>query len=113
MSEPTVLGMINDKLTDISSDVKEIKTELKESAIKAENHDVRLIDMERDVKEIIKGQKKIKKDLYDHIADKKTHYNQGYKETIPQKVIRKRWEISVITIITTVIGWLVNNYLGS
>lgn len=112
MADPTVLGMINEKLGDISDDVKVIKKDLKSGAVTMENHAVRLESIEHEVSEIKTGQKKIKESLWNHINSKKVHYNQGFKETIPQKVARKKAEITIITIITTVIGWFVNNYFG-
>lgn len=112
MSEPTVLGMINKNLNDIKDNQGEANKSLTSIQVSLENHNVRMKNLEQSQRRIEAGQKKIKKDLYEHIGDKKKHHIQGYKETIPQKLVRKKLEISIITIITTVIGWLVNNYFG-
>lgn len=111
MSEPTVLGMINDNLKDISIDVKEIKKDLKDGAVTMENHNVRLGNIEHDVTDLKDGQKKIKETFWNHSNNKKKHYNQGYKETFPQKAWRKKGELTLLTMILTVVSWLINNYL--
>jgi len=106
------IDMIYDMVKETNSDIKQIKTDMTAGAIRMENHSVRLKNIEESQKRLETGQKKIKKDLFDHIGDKKKHYNQGYKETIPQRIMRKKVELTVITIITTILGWLVNNYFG-
>ncbi|MHA1662536.1 MAG: hypothetical protein ACTSVR_04700 [Candidatus Thorarchaeota archaeon] len=106
------IGMVYDLVKETRNAVSEIKDDLKNGAVKMENHNVRLGHIEADVKDLKTGQKKIKTDLWEHINSKKKHYNQGYTETIPQKVARKKVEITIITILTTLIGWLVNNYFG-
>ncbi|RLI54291.1 MAG: hypothetical protein DRP09_13515 [Candidatus Thorarchaeota archaeon] len=110
---PTVLGLINQHLESISTDVKEIRTELRNGAVTMKAHELRLNSIENNQKRIEEDQKKIKKDLFDHIGEKKKHYNQGYKETIPQRLMRKKTELTIITILTTVLGWVVNYYFGS
>lgn len=102
--DPTVLGMINRKLEDISCDVKDIKKEMKEGAVRMENHSVRLKEMECDVKDLKDGQKKIKEAVYNHAGDKKMHYNQGYHETFSEKIWRKKAEIIVSAVLGGITG---------
>jgi len=111
-SDPTVLGMINDKLTGISTDVKEIKKDMRTGAVKMENHRVRLENIETDVTEIKEGQKKIKETFWKHTLDKKKHYNQGFEETFTQRAWRKKGEIGLITAVLSIISWVISNYFG-
>ena len=104
MNDPTVLGMINDNLNEIKVDVKEIKKDMKSGAVKMENHNVRLGNIEGDVKDLKTGQKKIKESMYDHANDKKEHYNQGHKETFTQRTWRRKDLIALTTAITAIIG---------
>ena len=106
------LDMIYDMVKATQSDVKTINNNVNKICVVQENHNIRMANIEQSQKRLEEGQKKIKKDLYKHIDDKKKHYNQGYKETIPQKIARKKTEVSVITIITTIIVWIVNYYFG-
>ena len=106
------IDMVYDLVKETRNDVSEIKKDMKSGAVQMENHTVRLGNIEEDVKCLKTGQKKIKESLWNHVNDKKKHYNQGFSETIPQKVARKKTEITIITILTTMIGWLVNNYFG-
>lgn len=96
MSEPTVLSMINTNLGDISTDVKEIKRDMKSGAVKMENHEVRLGTVEK------------------HIDDPKIHYNPYYSESIPQKLWRKKPEIAagggLGTVIVGIIIALLSRY---
>lgn len=103
--EPTVLGMINRNLNDISIDVKEIKADIKAGAVKMENHDVRLGNIEI-------CQKELKDDFQHHVTNKKKHYNQGYEDTVLKRLSRRKIEISIGTIIATVITILINHYGG-
>lgn len=112
MSEPTVLSMINDNLNTIAEDQKDIKTSV-QRIDKAQAVDSQRLDyLEGDVKDLTTGQKKIKKAMFNHSIDKKVHYNQGYKETFPQRAWRKKGEIGLLTAILTVVSWLINNYFG-
>ena len=110
--DPSVLGMINDNLKTISTDVKEMRKELKHGAVKMENHSGRLSHVEKDVKELSNGQKKIKKELFNHKNNRKEHYNQGFKETIPQRMWRKKGEIGIITSVLGLITLIVNHFFG-
>jgi len=110
--DPTVLGMINANLENISFDLNEIKKELKNGAVRMENHNVRLKNIECDVRDLTNGQKKIKKELYNHVNNREDHYNQGYKETIPQRMWRKKVEITIITSVLGILTILVNHFFG-
>ena len=112
LGDPTVLGMINDNLNDISTDVKEIKKDMKAGAVKMENHDVRLGNVEHDVKDLSNGQKKIKETVWGHANDKKVHYNQGYEETFGQRTWRRKDLIALMTGIFALITVMVNHYFG-
>jgi len=88
--EPTVLGMINEKLGDISEDVKDIKEDLKNGAIKMENHEQRILTVE--------GKTKLNEKItVEHIRNKEKHYNPHYSESFRQRVWRKKGEIGVAT----------------
>jgi len=88
MGDPTVLGMINDNLKEIKTDVKEIKGELKKGAVKMENHEQRIVSVEN--KTTLN-----EKITVEHITNKKKHYNPHYSESFGQKIKRKRGEIAV------------------
>lgn len=102
--DPTVLGMINKNLDDISKDVKEIKKDMKAGAVMMENHSGRISHIEEDVKELSSGQKKIKETVYNHATDKNLHYNQGYEETFTEKAWRKKGEIIFSAILGSITG---------
>lgn len=88
--EPTVLGMINESLTEIKCDVKEIKDDLKNGAVKLENHEQRILNVE--------GKTTLNEKItVEHIRNKEKHYNPHYSETFRQRVWRKRGEIGVAT----------------
>jgi len=110
--DPTVLGMINDNVKEIKADVKEIKKDMKEGAIKMENHSVRLGNIESDVINLKDGQKKIKETIWEHIRNKKTHYNQGYTETFGQRTWRRKDLIALLTGMFALISLVVNHYFG-
>lgn len=90
MGDPTVLGMIHSKLGDISTDVKEIKNDMKEGAVKMENHEQRLLNVE--------GKTKLNEKItIEHIKNKKKHYNPYYSETFRQRTWRRKGDIGVAT----------------
>ena len=106
--DPTVLGMINGNLNEIKSDIKVIKTDMKSGAIQMENHNVRLGNIEGDVKDLKNGQKKIKESLWKHVNAKKEHYNQGHKETFTQRTWRRKDLIALMTGIAAIVGFIMN-----
>jgi len=110
--EPTVLGLINNNLTNLNRKVDGLVTSVGNVDVKQENHDVRLGHIEHDIDCLKDGQKKIKDVVYNHANDKKVHYNQGYKETLPQKLKRKSPELTISGTITTIIILLINHYFG-
>jgi len=112
MTDPTVLGMINKNLEGISADVKEIRKDLKDGAVTMGKHDIRLGNIENDVKDLKKGQKKIKESVYNHANDKKSHYNQGYKETFTQRTWRRKDLIALLTTVFAIITFLINHFGG-
>ena len=105
MTEPTVLGMINNNLNCISADVKEIKDDMKKGAVKMENLDVRLGHVECD-------QEELKGNFTEHIKNKKKHYNQGYEDTLKDRLGRRKAEITIGSIIATAVTFLANHYIG-
>ena len=110
-TDPMVLGMINKSLNDIGTDVKEIKTKLGEGALAMNDMKHGIRNLETKVEVLEDGQKKIKKTLYDHTESdegKKKHYMQGYTETFPQKVWRRKDVITLATAISTFIMWTIN-----
>ncbi len=102
MGDPTVLGMINEKLGDISEDVKDIKKDMKNGAVKMENHEQRLINVE--------GKTMLnEKVTIEHIKNKEKHYKPYYSETFRQRTWRKKGDIGVatggsLTVITAVLA---------
>jgi len=88
MGEPTVLGMINESLTEIKGDVKEIKSDMKNGAVRMENHEQRIkqVEQKATLNENI---------TVEHIKNKQKHYNPHYSESFGQKVWRKKGEIGV------------------
>ena len=104
--------MIYDLVKETRDDVKGIQKDLKEGAVTMENHTVRLKGIEGKVECLEDGQKKIKGALFEHVSDKKKHYNQGYSETFVEKAWRRKDVIALATAIATGIGWLINNYFG-
>lgn len=109
--DPTMLGMINENVKEIKSDVKEMRKELKEGAVKMENHSGRLKHIEKNIKELSNGQKKIKETIWNHSNNKKTHYNQGFKETFPQRTWRRKDLIALMTGIFTTITLIINHFI--
>ena len=103
--DPTVLGMINDNLNSISSDVKEIKKEMKTGAVLMENHEGRIGQLEKD-------RSIVRKTFVKHINNKKKHYNQGYKEGPVDKVLRKKYEYLALLIATAIIGFVADYLVG-
>jgi len=98
--EPTVLGMINTNLEGISKDVKDIKTDLKNGAVKMENHEGR-------IKANASGLKATQKMSIKHIENKEKHYNPYHSESFGQKIIRKKGEISVASVGGGLIGLII------
>ena len=98
--EPSVLGMINKNLDTISGDVKDIKQEMKNGAVKMENHEGRLKNVEKDTKEL-------KGNFRTHVTNKEKHYNPHYSESFGQKVRRKKGEIGVASAGGGLIGLLI------
>lgn len=86
--DPTVLGMINKNLDDIKTSVDDIKEDLKNGAVKFENHEQRLLNVE--------GKTKLNEKItIEHIKNKEKHYNPHYSESFKQRMWRKRGEIGV------------------
>ena len=110
--DPTVLGMINNNLTSLNKKVDGLVLSVGAVDVKQENHAVRLGHIENDIDCLKTGQKKIKDSMWGHANDKKVHYNQGFKETIPQKLKRKSPELTISGTITTIIILLINHYFG-
>ena len=106
------IDMVYDLVKETREDVSEIKKDMKDGAVKMENHTVRLGHIEDDVKCLKKGQKKIKESVFNHADDKKVHYNQGYKETFSQRTWRRKDLIALMTGIFTLITLLINNFYG-
>ena len=105
MSDPTVLGMINDNLTEIKTEQKKVTDCMGKMKVSIATNTVRLNQMGDE-------QKELKKDFQHHVQNKKKHYNQGYVETLPQKILRKKGELTAGGLIATVIAVLVNYFFG-
>jgi tetrahydromethanopterin S-methyltransferase subunit G len=125
--EPTVLGMIDQRLERIENNQTENTTLLfqKIDSICTMQTDLRITD------EVIKAKiafvetlnartneelAKINKRLDEHERDREIHYNQYYNETIPQKIWRKKPEIlaggSVGVVAVAVIQFLIDKFGG-
>lgn len=106
------IDMVYDLVKETRNDVSDIKKDMKTGAVTMGRHDLRLGHIEDDVKSLKTGQKKIKETVFNHANDKKVHYNQGFKETFPQRVWRKRGEIGLTTSLLGIITIIVNHYFG-
>lgn len=100
MGEPTVLGMINENLGEIKEDIKEIKGDLKNGAVKLENHEQRMLSVEK--KATLNENVTLK-----HIENKEKHYNPYHSESFGQKVRRKKGEIGIASAGGGLIGLLI------
>lgn len=98
--------MIYDLVKETRDDVRAIKTDLKNGAVKMENHEGRIGRVETDVSEI-------KEMTIEHVRNKKKHYNMGYKETVPQKIWRKKVELGLLGIILFLIERATDYYLSN
>lgn len=103
--DPTVLGMINDNLKEIKEEQKKVTSFMSQMKVDVATNTVKLDNIKSD-------QKELKSDFQHHVRNKKKHYNQGYVETLPQKVIRKKGEIGVGGVIAAVIAFLMNRFFG-
>ena len=110
--DPTVLGMINDNLKEIKDEQKKITSCMTGMKVDVATTKVKVDNLETDVKDLKTGQKKIKKEMFNHAIDKKVHYNQGYKETFPQRVYRKKGELGLIGTAVTIITLIINHFYG-
>ncbi len=104
MSDPTVLGMINNKLEDISADVKLIKNDMSDGRVKFENHELRLGHVETKVKILDKNQQTILGALKKHIDSKTEHFSRAIAdEGVWSYAWRKKLQITIQTGIVTAI----------
>lgn len=105
LSDPTVLGMINDNLNDIKAEQKKVTSCMTSMKVNIATNTVKLEQLDD-------GQKELKKNFQHHINNKKKHYNQGYQDTMRNRLGRRKVEISIGTIIATVITLLANHFMG-
>lgn len=90
-----IVQRMDDKLDEINGGVKE--TKLKQAV--AENE-----------------MRHMRKDFDDHKNDRATHYNPYHSETLPQKLKRKKGELTVMGVLVTIavgfLTWLAEQLFG-
>ena len=113
--DPTQGEMMYDLVKETRDDVKTIKKGMQDGSLQMKDMQHCIEGLENKVGDLEDGQKKIKKTVFEHIAGdsgKKMHFNEGHTESFPQKIVRKKGELTLGGIIAAALYFLLDKLPG-